>query len=103
MKKSMKFKTGMVASLLIAISFFLLSGTFGNPPSRKDTENGKKEPPVATKKTNPPNILLFIVDDLGWNQVGYHANPVGNQEIKTPRIDMHARTGIELDRGYMTP
>jgi hypothetical protein len=87
----------MAASLLIAISFFLLSGTFGNPPD--DTDG--KEPPV--QKTKPPNILLFIVDDLGWNQVGYHANPVGNHEIKTPRIDLHARTGIELDRGYMTP
>ena len=24
--------------------------------------------------TNPPNIVIFLVDDLGWNQVGYHAN-----------------------------
>jgi Sulfatase len=52
---------------------------------------------------SPPNVIIFIVDDLGWNQVGYHAAPAGNNEIKTPHIDYHAATGIEMDRGSMTP
>lgn len=52
----------------------------------------------------PPNVVVFIVDDLGWNQVGYHAKPSGNDEIQTPHIDHYAtEVGIELDRGYMTP
>jgi hypothetical protein len=58
-----------------------------------NTDNGKA----------PPNVLIFIVDDLGWNQVGYHANPAGNLEIKTPNIDAHAAAGLALNRGYMTP
>lgn len=52
---------------------------------------------------NPPNIVIFLVDDLGWNQVGYHANVTGNHEIKTPHIDSHAADGVKLERGYMTP
>jgi arylsulfatase A-like enzyme len=52
---------------------------------------------------SPPNVIIFVVDDLGWNQVGYHARSAGNYEIKTPHIDHHAATGIELDRGSMTP
>lgn len=48
-----------------------------------------------------PNVFIFCVDDLGFNQVGYHAKRVGNEEILTPRIDQHVL--IELDRGYMTP
>ena len=52
---------------------------------------------------NPPNIVIFLVDDLGWNQVGYHANPVGNNEIKTPFIDAYAAAGLKLERSYMTP
>lgn len=52
---------------------------------------------------NPPNIVIFLVDDLGWNQVGYHANPVGNNEIKTPNIDAYAAAGLKLERSYMTP
>ena len=49
------------------------------------------------------NIVVFLVDDLGWNQVGYHANPVGNDEIQTPNIDSAVAGGIELNRGYVTP
>jgi hypothetical protein len=53
--------------------------------------------------SEPPNIVIFLVDDLGWNQVGYHAEKVGNSEIVTPNIDQYAQSGIEMDRGYMTP
>jgi hypothetical protein len=52
---------------------------------------------------NPPNVLVFLVDDLGWNQVGYHAAPAGNNEIQTPNIDAAVAAGIELNRGYVTP
>jgi hypothetical protein len=55
------------------------------------------------KSSPPPNIIIFLVDDLGWNQVGYHAAPSGNNEVKTPYIDHYATTGIEMDRGSMTP
>jgi Sulfatase len=59
--------------------------------------------PVVEESAKLPNILVFIVDDLGWNQVGYHANKVGNNEIQTPNIDKAAKEGIELNRGYVTP
>jgi Sulfatase len=58
----------------------------------------------SSSTKTPPNVLVFIVDDMGWNQVGYHAKPSGNDEIRTPNIDHYAtKVGIELDRGYMTP
>ena len=58
----------------------------------------------STPSQMPPNIVVFLVDDMGWNQVGYHAQPSGNDEIRTPNIDHYAtKVGIELDRGYMTP
>ncbi len=33
--------------------------------------------------TNKPNILIFIADDLGWEEVGAY----GHQVVKTPNID----------------
>jgi hypothetical protein len=57
----------------------------------------------TSMQTSLPNVLVFIVDDLGWNQVGYHANKVGNNEIQTPNIDQAVAEGIELNRGYVTP
>ena len=46
----------------------------------------------------PPNIIFILVDDLGWNDVGYHGS-----EIKTPRIDRLVSEGIQLNRCYSTP
>eukprot|EP00985_Skeletonema_marinoi_P022813 scaffold14762_cov210-Skeletonema_marinoi.AAC.8 len=58
----------------------------------------------STTSSKPlPNIVVFMVDDLGWNQVGYHANPAGNMEISTPIIDKHALEGIQVERSYATP
>ena len=66
-----------------------------------ETKNGRQS---TTTTAMPPNIVVFLVDDMGWNQVGYHAKPSGNNEIRTPNIDHYAtKVGIELDRGYMTP
>jgi hypothetical protein len=44
----------------------------------------------------PPHIVLNIIDDLGWYNVGYH----GNSECVTPNLDELARTGVTLDRMY---
>lgn len=46
----------------------------------------------------PPNIIVFLADDLGWADVGYHG---GN--IATPAIDSLAAEGVRMERFYATP
>ncbi|GJM28247.1 MAG: arylsulfatase [Cyclobacteriaceae bacterium] len=46
----------------------------------------------------PPNILLIVADDTGWNDVGYH-----NPDISTPHIDQLCRLGLELEQFYVYP
>jgi Sulfatase len=71
---------------------------------RQATAAASTDPPLTPTATPKiPNIVVILIDDLGWNQVGYHASQVGNYEIQTPNIDRYASEGIELDRGYMTP
>ena len=48
---------------------------------------------------NPrPNILLFLADDLGWGDVGFHKG-----RVPTPNIDRLAAEGAELTRFYTQP
>ncbi|MDR2472234.1 MAG: arylsulfatase, partial [Tannerella sp.] len=53
----------------------------------------------AQAQTQPkPNIVIIVADDLGWGSVGYHGS-----DIKTPNLDLLARTGVELNRFYTAP
>ena len=45
-----------------------------------------------------PNVLILLVDDLGWNDVGFHA-----PAAPTPNINRLAKEGIELQRFYTYP
>lgn len=46
----------------------------------------------------PPNIVLVVADDLGWNDVGYHGS-----EIVTPRLDTLARGAVVLEQFHVQP
>ena len=44
-----------------------------------------------------PNVVFIVVDDLGWDDVGFR----NNGEIHTPNIDDLANEGVVLDRYYV--
>jgi len=43
-----------------------------------------------------PNIVLFLADDLGWGDVGYHGS-----DIQTPHLDKLAASGVRLNQFYV--
>ena len=45
-----------------------------------------------------PNIVLLVLDDIGWADVGYHGS-----DFTTPTLDSLAKSGVELDRMYVMP
>jgi len=46
-----------------------------------------------------PNILLVVVDDLGWGEVGAY----GQEVLDTPVLDRIAADGVRFDQAYATP
>ena len=51
---------------------------------------------ISWSKYKPPNIVLIVADDLGYNDVSWH-----NKEMLTPNLEMLARTGVILEQSYV--
>ena len=49
-------------------------------------------------KNKQPNVLFFLVDDLGWADVGYN----GSEFYLTPNIDQLAEEGMQFTNAYAT-
>ena len=45
-----------------------------------------------------PNVLVIMVDDLGYADLGVH----GGREVRTPNIDALAAGGVRCTSGYVT-
>ena len=54
---------------------------------------------VTAVSNNKPHIVLMLVDDWGWDNVGYHRNQT-TKEVVTPNIDNLVKEGLELDQHY---
>ena len=64
------------------------------PTWQISTPLGSVAQPV--KKETPPNILLMIVDDLGYGDLSCY----GGQDIRTPNIDQLVASGLKWNRFY---
>lgn len=50
------------------------------------------------RTTKKPNFIIFIGDDIGWNDVGAYGHP----NIRTPNIDKLANDGIKFTNAFLT-
>jgi uncharacterized sulfatase len=48
----------------------------------------------------PPNIVLILADDLGWNDLTFGGGGVAGGTVPTPNIDSIAQQGVTFINGY---
>merc|ERR1712198_22068 len=53
---------------------------------------------VTESLQKPPNILLLLADDLGFNDVSWH-----NDAVLTPNMEKLAKEGVILEQHYSQP
>ena len=70
---------------VLTVSFFLLISLLGSFS-------------LCAEKKRKPNVVFFLVDDLGQRDVGCY----GSQFHETPAIDQLAKEGILFDNAYST-
>lgn len=108
-----KWKLGLILFLVVlliggslAIRFlkkhpmyvFLLTDPIG-PHRTVEWEDG---PATAEKPAvqRPPNIVVILADDLGYNDLSHGGGGVGNGALKTPHIDSLAENGVYFTNAY---
>jgi phosphoglycerol transferase MdoB-like AlkP superfamily enzyme len=57
----------------------------------------KAEVPISER---PPNIIVILADDLGFNDLTFGGGGVANGAVPTPNIDSLAHEGVTFTNGY---
>ena len=57
---------------------------------------------AAAGAITPPNVVLFVIDDYGHTDIGYH-NIHFDNNLKTPNLDALSASGIRLEQYYVQP
>lgn len=81
-------------NLAVRIGIFLVSVLFGSFTIRANT------PP------KPPNIIVFLVDDMGWQDTSvpfWQQKTPFNRRYHTPNMERLAREGMKFTNAYATP
>ncbi|XP_049602632.1 arylsulfatase I isoform X2 [Syngnathus scovelli] len=63
-----------------------------------DTDKVENDTPAAKGSRKQPHIIFILIDDQGFNDIGYH-----NPSIKTPTLDKLAAEGVKLENYYVQP
>ena len=57
-------------------------------------------PEKDSEADRPPNIIVILADDLGWNDISFYGGGVGSGAVQTPNIDQIAAEGVHFSNGY---
>ncbi|XP_027876835.1 arylsulfatase I-like isoform X1 [Xiphophorus couchianus] len=75
-----------------------LSLDFLSAQSQTDRINSSNAETGETGRKNQPHIIFILIDDQGYNDIGYH-----NPNIMTPTLDKLAAEGVILENYYVQP
>jgi arylsulfatase A-like enzyme len=69
-------------------------------PNREVVWEKGPDAPAAAPADRPPNIILIVADDLGYNDITLSGGGVANGAVPTPNIDSIAKDGANLTQSY---
>lgn len=88
--------------LLFQQYWYYLPGIVGdlkNPIAANRDVSWSQGPADAPASQRPPNIVVIVADDLGYNDISLNGGGVAGV-VQTPNIDAIGRDGVIVDQGY---
>ena len=69
-------------------------------PNQQITWSSGPDPEGRPASERPPNIVLILADDLGWNDLTIGGGGVAGGTVPTPAIDSIGQQGVTFTNGY---
>jgi uncharacterized sulfatase len=83
------------------LSLFAGGGSIGEiGPNQPIVWATGADPEGRAPAERPPNIVLILADDLGWNDLTFGGGGVAGGTVPTPNIDSLAEQGVSFTHGY---
>ncbi|HEX2485509.1 MAG TPA: sulfatase-like hydrolase/transferase [Myxococcota bacterium] len=86
--------------LLLALIGFAVQRRVPVGPNVPITWDRGVDPHGRAPGERPPNIVVIVADDLGWNDLSWNGGGVAGGSVPTPSIDSLARDGVTFTAGY---
>ena len=108
-KKRLFITLGVIAIIAIAGGIWFkynwhrlpgIIASIKNPVSKNQPIEWQDGP--TTRTSDKPNVIVILVDDMGFNEVSSYGGGMANGQVKTPNIDQLAKDGVLCTNGYAT-
>jgi len=86
--------------LLLALVKYQSANEYKVGPPRDIPWNQGPEEAVVPVEERPPNIILIVADDLGYNDISTFGGGLADGRVKTPHIDQLAADGVVFAQSY---
>ncbi len=77
----------------------IISG-IANPVGEHREVVWQSGPAAPESGAQPPNVVLIVADDLGFNDITFYGGGIAGGSVPTPNIDAIAAEGIHFTNGY---
>ncbi|MEM7018831.1 MAG: sulfatase-like hydrolase/transferase, partial [Pseudomonadota bacterium] len=71
-----------------------------NPVGEHRVVTWQAGPTEPSSEARPPNIVLIVTDDLGFNDITFYGGGLAGGSVPTPNIDSIAAQGMHFTNGY---
>lgn len=88
---------GRAGLALLGVRLFLREN---NAPFRDIRWQQGPSTAAEPAESRPPNVVLIVVDDLGYADLTLHGGGIAEGRVPTPNIDRIAREGVSFDTAY---